>query len=52
MDVIQGLKKDVVILLESIVFLAIGLFLTVNVASKIYESFGIEFFTQLSAAPF
>ncbi|OAB32796.1 hypothetical protein PMSD_17680 [Paenibacillus macquariensis subsp. defensor] len=39
----QGLKKDAVILLESIVFLAIGLLLTVNVASKIYESFGIEF---------
>ncbi|WP_339796730.1 hypothetical protein MKY19_18355 [Paenibacillus sp. FSL R5-0744] len=52
MDVIQGLKKDVVILLESIVFFAIGLLLTVNVASKIYESFGIEFFTQLSEAPF
>jgi hypothetical protein len=42
-EVMQGLKKDVVILLESIIFLAIGLLLTVNVASKIYESFGIEF---------
>ncbi|WP_096200313.1 hypothetical protein [Bacillus sp. FJAT-45350] len=39
----EGCRRDVINILELILFWIIGFYLTVNFASKVYESYGISF---------